>query len=346
MKSRFIFAIASLAFVISGALTPAHAAQYKMRWYLAHRNIDFFEETAARFKKQVETRTHGNVSVDVVAIGDDAKAPDIAGMVERGEAEMGHSFTDVVGGVDPRLYAFQAPFLFRDYQHMEGIIEGPLGAEMLENFKAHHMVGLSLTYSGGASEIATVDRELRKPSDLKGLRVAVYGDPVTSAWLKSLGATPVPVGHDTRRALDESIDAAVVTWRNFGEAGLNRKFKLMNLPGSTYLVSVTYINEKFLKSLPEAYQSIILDESRTAGRIERAKTIELNESSKRSMLGQGVRAVYLSKEGEAEFASAVQPAFDRSIDAIVGRDFVAKARKTADGPELPPLPVFDAVVGR
>ena len=161
MKSPARVAAAGLfVLLLAGVAIPAHAAKYKIHWFVGHQNPDYFEIAAKDFKRDVEARTHGDVSVEIMtAVNDEthngsASGPQIAEMVEKGEAEMGHSFTDVVGGVDPRLYAFEAPYLFRDNRHMEGVLEGPIGEELLEGFRAHKMVGLSFTYSGGPSAIA------------------------------------------------------------------------------------------------------------------------------------------------------------------------------------------------
>lgn len=332
---------ASLIAGLLGGLTgTAHAAKYKIHWYLGHANLDYFEAAAADFKQVVETRSHGDISVEIVPAALDAAhtaaASGIADKVERGEIEMGHSFTDVVGSMDPRLYAFEAPYLFRDYRHMEGVFEGPVGAKMLEGLDSHHIVGLSFTYSGGGSGVATLNREIRRPEDLKGLKVAVYGDAVNAAWLKSLGAVPVAIRHDIDGVSDLAragkVDAVVTTWRNFERTSLNKNFKFFNMSGSTYLVSMTYVNRKFFDSLPEEYRVLLMDASQEAGRIERAKTIELNESAKREMLGKGVRPVYLTAAGRRSFERALRPAYERSIDGILGKGLVEKIRKTGDGP--------------
>ncbi|MBI3565154.1 MAG: TRAP transporter substrate-binding protein [Elusimicrobia bacterium] len=343
MKTRGLAVLAGLAVLLAGAAVPAHAAKYKVRWFLGHKNLDYFEEAAKDFKRTVETASRGDIAVEIVPAASDEAAggatqgvssPEIAAKVEKGEIEMGHSFTDVVGSVDPRLYAFGAPYLFRDYKHVEGAIEGPVGAGMLASFEKRGMIGLSFTYSGGANGVAA-DREIRSPADLKGLKVGVFGDEVDAAWLKSLGATPVAVRHDLDKILAMkragSLDAVVITWRNFERASLNAGFKYFNLPGSTYLASVTYANKKFFDGLPAEYRALLLKASQEAGRVERAKTIELNEAARREMVGKGVTPTYLSAAARAEFVRAVEPAYRGSIDGLLGKAFLDSVRQAPDG---------------
>lgn len=341
MGSRAWIAVASLAIVLfAGPASLADAATYKIHWYLGHKNLDYFEQAAADFKKEVETRSHGDISVEIItAANDEGQGAEIASKVESGQAEMGHSFADVMGRVDPRLYAFEAPYLMRDYRHMESVIEGPVGSGLLDGLRAHNMVGLSFTYSGGASAVASVDREIRRPEDLRGLKVGVYGDAVNAAWLRSLGATPVPIRHDlasiTRLSREGSLDAVVITWRNFEQNGLDNDFQYVNMQGSTYLVSMTYINEKFFESLPKKYRALITEASLEAGRVERARTIDLNERAKREMMAKGVRPIYLTEDGQREFAQALRPAYEGSIDGLIGKDLIERIRKTPDAPSMP-----------
>lgn len=346
MRSSALALVASFGvLLLPGFSQPAQAAKYKIRWFVGHQNPDYFEIAAKDFKNEVETRSRGEISVDIMtAVNDEthngsSSAPEIAAQVEKGEAEMGHSFVDVVGGLDPRLYAFEAPYLMRGDRHMEAVLEGPVGEELLEGFRAHHMVGLSFTYSGGPSLVASAGREIRRPEDMKGLKIGVYGDAVNEAWLKSLGAVPVGIGHDLGSihglASGGSLDGVVITWQNFARTALQQDFKYMNLAGSTYLVSVTYINEKFFESLPEAYRAIIKEASRAAGRVERAKTIELNATAKRAMTGKGVRPVVLTDAGKRGFDQALRPAYEGSIERLIGRGFIERIKSTPDAPDAP-----------
>jgi len=338
--------------LMAAVAAPTQAAapktpKYTVHWLLGHRNLDFFEEAAKNFKKEVESRSHGDIAVVIENsrdTGTDAspEAADIPLKVSKGDIEMGHSFVDVMGGMDSRLQAFEAPYLFRGNAHMEGVLDGQVGHQLLAQLRSRHLVGLSFTYSGGPSGVASVSKPIRGAQDLKGLKVGVYGDEVNAAWLKAVGATPVAIRHDldgiAPMVSEGALDAVVITWRNFAHTNLQTSFKYMNLVGSTYLVSVTYANDRFFDGLPKAYQDLLVEESRKAGRIERAKTIQLNEESREAMLAKGVRSVALTKAAKSAFMAAIRPAYDGAIGKALGRDLIEKIRKTEDGTVAPVVP--------
>src|SRR5579859_1928027 len=131
MNTRRLVAGCSSFLLLACLASPSHAAKYRIHWLLGHSNLDYFEEAAQSFKHAVETGSRGEIQVDIITASDKSQegselraGPEIAEAVSRGEAEMGHSFVDVMGSLDHRLWAFEAPFLFRDYRHMEGVFEG------------------------------------------------------------------------------------------------------------------------------------------------------------------------------------------------------------------------------
>lgn len=338
-------AVIAILSVLAGGAVPAQAAKHKIRWLLGHPNLDYFEAAAESFKTAVERGSNGDIEVEIVTAEDPWRddrgkiTPEIADKVSKGEAEMGHSFTNVLGKVDHRLWAFDAPYLFNGYLHMEGVIEGSLGPELLEGLRGQGIVGLAFTYSGGAQGVATTDREIRGPEDLKGRKVGVFGDDVDNAWLTALGAEPYAIKHRLN-AIDQltrdgKIDSVVVTWRRVRDANLAERYKYVSLMNSSYLVSVTYINEKFYDGLPEKHRKLIKETALAAARIERARTIELNEMTKSVYLAKGIVPVYLSDAARARFQAALKPVYAGSIDAIVGKELIDRIRATPDGPRLP-----------
>ncbi len=114
MKTREMAASGSLLVLLVGLAIPAHAAKYKIHWLIGHQNLDYFEDAALDFKRTVETKSHGDIEIIIDKTGETGgsakqSAEQVGAAVAKGEAEMGHSFTDIMGKVDPQLYAIEAP---------------------------------------------------------------------------------------------------------------------------------------------------------------------------------------------------------------------------------------------
>jgi TRAP-type C4-dicarboxylate transport system substrate-binding protein len=215
---------------------------------------------------------------------------------------------------------------------------------MLDGLREKGMLGLALTYSGGANGVAS-KRRLQSPADLKGLKVGVYGHAVDEAWLRELGATPVAIGHRTqdiaKKAKAGELDAVVTTWPNYSREELETVLPRVGLMGSSYLVSVTFINEKFFKTLPARHQALLKKAALEVARVERARTIELNESSRLTSVAKGATSDQLSDDERRAFAKAVEPAYEKTISKTIGGKLVEKIRRALDGPaHAPATPDF------
>ena len=75
-----------------------------------------------------------------------------------------------LGDYVPEAKVLLLPFLFRDYAHARAVLDGPIGQDILGRLPAHGMVGLAWT-EGGFRDMANSKRPIRRPEDLKGLKL-------------------------------------------------------------------------------------------------------------------------------------------------------------------------------
>ena len=103
-----------------------------------------------------------------------------------------------LGPVVPDLNVFSLPLLFRDTAHMEAVIDGPIGQELLDkvtNSRSANLIGLSWMDSG-ARNMYDTKRPIRSINDLKGLKMQVMGNPMFVDMMNSLGGNGVAMGYD------------------------------------------------------------------------------------------------------------------------------------------------------
>jgi TRAP-type C4-dicarboxylate transport system substrate-binding protein len=325
--SRRALAFALAAASLLTAAAPARAEKIRLRWLLAHPTLESFVEAADAFKKKVEGGRGGAVEVELVTAPKPPAGPppgeaSTVERVARGEAELGQSFTEDLQAAEPALAVFTAPWLFRGDRHYEGVFDGPAGAELLAGLGVPGIEGLAFGYSGGARALLS-PREIRRPADLAGLKVGVYGKE-DGAWLAALGAAPVAVGRVPFEAKDlarrRALDAVLLSWRDAVEYHVDQEFLTASLDGVSRRVTVTYANRRFLEGLPPGLKTLITEAARDAERLERAKMLDLNATARRGALALGLRAVPLGDEERA--------AFERSAGDGLSR----RIRETADGP--------------
>src|SRR6202158_753502 len=95
--------------------------------------------------KKLEAATNGRLSVQMYAsmqLGGEKEAIEQA---QVGAIQLGRVSVGALGPVVDDLNVFNLPFLFRDTAHMEKVIDGPIGQELLEKVTSNpntHLVGL------------------------------------------------------------------------------------------------------------------------------------------------------------------------------------------------------------
>jgi tripartite ATP-independent transporter DctP family solute receptor len=102
-----------------------------------------------------------------------------------------------LGPVVDDLNVFNLPFLFRDTAHMQKVIDGKVGQDLLDKVTASPagLVGLCFMDAGARSMYDT-KRPIKSIADLKGLKVRVMGNPMFVDMMNNLGGNGVAMGYD------------------------------------------------------------------------------------------------------------------------------------------------------
>ena len=103
-----------------------------------------------------------------------------------------------LGPVVDDLNVFNLPFLFRNTAHMEKVIDGKIGTELLQKITDNpntHLIGLCWM-DAGARDMYDTKHPIKDLADMKGLKIRVMGNPMFVDMMNDLGANGVPMGYD------------------------------------------------------------------------------------------------------------------------------------------------------
>ena len=107
-----------------------------------------------------------------------------------------------VGPVVDDVNVFNMPFVFRNSKHMEKVIDGEIGDELLTKISAAEKTGLiALCWmNAGSRNVYNNKRPIRTIADLKGLKVRMMGNPLFVDTMNALGGNGVALGFDQSSA--------------------------------------------------------------------------------------------------------------------------------------------------
>src|ERR1700730_3347430 len=103
-----------------------------------------------------------------------------------------------LGPVIDDLNVFNLPFLFRNTAHMQKVIDGAIGDELLEKVTGNQRAGLVgiCWMDAGARSGYDTKKPIRGSGDLQGLKVRVMGNPMSVDMMNALGGNGVAMGYD------------------------------------------------------------------------------------------------------------------------------------------------------
>ena len=148
--------------------------------------------------KKLEKSTNGRLSVQMFAamqLGGEKEAIEQA---QVGAIQIARVSVGALGPVIDDLNVFNLPFLFRNTAHMQKVIDGPIGQELLDkvtNNRNAAQVGLAWM-DAGARSLYDTKKPIRNIADLKGLKVRVMGNPMFVDMMNALGGNGVAMGYD------------------------------------------------------------------------------------------------------------------------------------------------------
>jgi TRAP-type C4-dicarboxylate transport system substrate-binding protein len=133
-----------------------------------------------------------------------------------------------IGKIVPELNVLALPFLFRSNDHLQKVIDGPIGNEILSSLDRHGFVGLAF-YDAGARSIYTATRPVRTLADLQGLQLRVLQTELMDKMVKALGAQPMnlPYRQLLTALSTRLIDGAENNWPRSSGAAITRSLRSM-----------------------------------------------------------------------------------------------------------------------
>ena len=174
-------------------------AQSKMVLKASDVHADGYPTVVAiqNFGKKLSDATNGRLSVQMFAamqLGGEKEAIEQA---QVGAIQIARVSVGALGPVVDDLNVFNMPFLFRDTAHMQKVIDGKVGQDLLAKVTASSagLIGLCFMDAGARSMYDT-KKPIKSIGDLKGLKVRVMGNPMFVDMMNSLGGNGVAMGYD------------------------------------------------------------------------------------------------------------------------------------------------------
>jgi tripartite ATP-independent transporter DctP family solute receptor len=145
-----------------------------------------------KFAELVKERTNGRIEIRLHPVSALGGEREMLEGVQIGTVDIALAATAVVGNFVPEVQILDIPFLFRDFDHAQAVLDGPIGKEMLAKFPARGIIGLALG-GNGFRQLTNSRRPVGTPDDLKGMKLRTMENQTHLLVWRALGALPTPM---------------------------------------------------------------------------------------------------------------------------------------------------------
>jgi len=306
---------AALAAVVAALLPGSALAQQKVVLKASDVHPAGYPTVVAveNMGKKLEKATNGRISVQMfpsMQLGGEKEAVEQA---QVGAIQLARVSVGVVGPVVDELNVFNMPYLFRNTAHMQKVIDGPIGQELLDKVTNNPNAGLVglLWMDAGARSLYDTKKAIKNLDDLKGMKFRVMGNPMFVDMMNSLGGNGVSMGYDQVFSALQTcvVDGAENNPPSFVFDNHYQVAKYYTLDEHLIVPEIVVMSKKAWDSLSPADQALVRQFAREAQMEERALWVKYENEAMDKARAAGITITPIADK--KPFQDAVKPVWDK-----------------------------------
>ncbi len=308
--------------IAAGVLTAASAfagsavAQQKLVLKASDVHPEGYPTVAAveSLGKKIAAATNGRLTVAMypaMQLGGEKEAIEQA---QVGAIALARVSVGALGPVVDDLNVFNLPYVFRNTTHMQHVIDGPIGQELLDKVtnSGKGLVGLCWM-DAGARNFYDTKKPIKTMADLKGMKVRVMGNPMFVDMANSMGANGVPMGYDQVFTSLQTgvIDGAENNPPSFVFDNHYQVAKFYTIDEHLIVPEMLVMSKKIYDSTSKDDQALVVKYAKEAQQEERKLWDVYEKQALDKAKAAGITITRVSDADKKAFQDAVKPVWDK-----------------------------------
>jgi len=282
------------------------------------------QHLAVHVKNAVEAQTGGALKVQIYPGNQLGGEREVIESIRLGSVEMACLSEGAVPGFFPPIQVLSQPYFFRNEAVAWKVLDGPFGQYLSEAMRQKTGIRVLGFGENGMRNFTNSVRPIRKPEDLKGLKMRTMETPAHMEMMKALGAGPVPVpAPETYTAMQQKMvdgQENPLTVINFFRYDEVQKYAILD--GHIYSPHVIMVNDRWFKGLPPAQQVILQDAVNIGKYVARGALQNLIAQAYNDLTKRGMQIYTPTAEEKEAFRKASQGRVREWIVKNVGQEWV------------------------
>ena len=219
-----------------------------------------------------------------------------------------------LGPVVDDLNVFNLPYVFRNTAHMQHVIDGPIGQELLDKVtnSGKGLVGLCWM-DAGARNFYDTKKPIKSIADLKGMKIRVIGNPIFIDMANAMGGNGVAMGYDqVFSALQTGVvDGAENNPPSFVFDNHYQVAKFYTIDEHLIVPEMLVFSKKAWDAMSKEDQALLVKFSKEAQQEERKLWEVYEQQAMEKARAAGIQIIQVSDADKKAFQDAVKPVWEK-----------------------------------
>lgn len=195
LYTRFRAALFIILVAVSASIAGGCDSQSsQLRLKLAHSLSATHPVHAAMvyMNERLQFHSGGKMALDIYPNSQLGSERELIELLQIGSLAMAKVSASPLEGFLPEMKIFNIPYLFRNEEHYEAVLDSRIGQELLLAPERILLRGLGY-YDAGSRSFYTVARPVETPDDLQGMKIRVQQSPTAVRMMAQFGAAATPI---------------------------------------------------------------------------------------------------------------------------------------------------------
>ena len=316
MKPMKLAKILSFAGLLAFAAAVAPSAQAQQKMVLKASDVHPLGyptvEAVVRMGQKLEKATNGRLSVQMFPSMQLGGEKEMIEQAQVGALAIARISVGPVGTIVDELNVLNMPFVFRDEGHMRRVIDGEIGQELLDKITNNPRTNLvALAWMDSGTRNVYTSKAVRKPEDLKGLKIRMMGNPLFVDTMNAMGGNGIAMGFNELYSAMQTgvVDGAENNPPTFMVQNHHQVAKVFSKTEHLIIPEILVFSRRVWNGLPKEDQDLL----RKLGREAQAEQRELWDKMVGEALGKlpSLGVTIVSDVDKAAFQASVKPVWDK-----------------------------------
>jgi len=184
--------LGAIIIAATAAFAGSARAQTTLKWAHVYETNEPYHIEALWAAEEIKKRTNGKYAIQVYPASQLGNENQINEALGLGTVDIIYTGVAFAGSIHKPIAITNAPFVLRDFDHWKKYRDSKLFRDIAQGYedKTRHKV-IALTYYG--QRMVTANKEIKKPEDMKGMKLRVPPAPLFLMFTKSVGANATPI---------------------------------------------------------------------------------------------------------------------------------------------------------